>query len=97
MISRSEVIRMAELARLELSEAEIGQYQEDLNRFLRSGAALRQVDTSGVDLITYVGRAPTRMRADHVEPSLPQAKALSNGPQVVDGYFRVPRVMEDAE
>lgn len=86
---------MAELARLELSDDEIVLYQADLNRFLLSGAELQKVDTAGVELISYVGKAVSRMREDVVEPSLPQEVVLQNGPQVVDGYFRVPRVMED--
>jgi len=97
LISRAEVVRMAELARLELSEEEIALYQADLNRFLQSGAELRAVEASTVQLTAHVGKALSRMRADVVEPSLPREVALQNGPQVVDGCFRVPRVMEEEE
>ncbi len=86
---------MAELARLELSEEEIALYQQDLNRFLQSGAELRKVDTERVSRTAYVGRAFSRLRGDEVEESLPQEVVLQNGPKIVDGYFRVPRVMED--
>ena len=48
MIDRHDVMRMARLARLELSEEEIDQYQEDLMRFLRSGQKLQQVDVAEV-------------------------------------------------
>ena len=53
---------MAELARLELSDDEIVLYQADLNRFLLSGAELQKVDTAGVEFISYVGKALSRMR-----------------------------------
>ena len=95
MISRSEVIRMAELARLELSEEEIALYQQDLNRFVQSGAELRKIDTDNVSRTAYVGRAFSLLRSDEVAESLPQEVVLQNGPKVVDGCFRVPRVMED--
>lgn len=97
MISRSEVVRMAELARLELREEEITLYQVDLNRFLQSGTELRQVPTNKVTHTSHVGRAFSQMRRDEVQESLPQEVALMNGPSVVDAYFRVPRVMEDEE
>ena len=87
---------MAELAMLELNEVEIALYQADLNRFLQSGAELRKVNTQEVRLSSpHVGRASSRMREDVIQRSLPQEKALRNGPCVVDGCFRAPRVMED--
>jgi aspartyl-tRNA(Asn)/glutamyl-tRNA(Gln) amidotransferase subunit C len=95
LISRAEVVRMAELAMLELNEVEIALYQADLNRFLQSGAELRKVNTQEVRLSSHVGRASSCMREDVIQRSLPQEKALRNGPCVVDGCFRVPRVMED--
>lgn len=97
MIERKEVLRIAKLARLELNENEITQYQADLTRFLTSGAKLRRVDVSEVEGTSHVLEIRHPLRDDEVGESFSQAEATASGPHVVDGYFRVPQILEGQE
>jgi aspartyl-tRNA(Asn)/glutamyl-tRNA(Gln) amidotransferase subunit C len=95
LIERQEVVRMAKLARLELSEEEIDQYQLDLTGFLASGKKLQQVDVSAVEGTSHAILITHELRKDEVGASLPQDVVLAAGPQVENGFFRVPRVVEE--
>ncbi len=97
LIERQEVVRIAKLARLELSEAEIDQYQLDLTGFLASGKKLQQVDVSALEGTSHAILITHELRKDEVGVSLPQDVVLAAGPQVEDGFFRVPRVVEVQE
>lgn len=97
LIDRNEVIRMARLARLELSESEIVQYQMDLTSFLASGKKLQNVDVSRVEGTSHAIAVTSELRRDEVGASLTQGDVLSAGPLVQDGFFRVPRIVEAQE
>jgi aspartyl-tRNA(Asn)/glutamyl-tRNA(Gln) amidotransferase subunit C len=89
---------MARLARLELSETEIDQYQLDLTGFLASGKKLQQVDVSAVEGTSHAVPVTHELRNDEVGRSLPQELVLSLGSEVTDeGFFRVPRIVEEQE
>src|SRR5690554_7775892 len=94
MISQAEVVRIAKLAKLQLAADEIALYQQDLNNFIASSHKLREVDVSSVDRTSHAVVTDNVLRSDNVSPSFPQTTALLNGPSVVEGYFRVPQVME---
>lgn len=97
MIDRQEVIRMARLARLELSENEIEQYQQDLTGFLTSGNKLQQVDVSAVSGTSHAVPIGHELRRDEIGTSLPQSEVLSSGSEILDGFFKVPRIVEEQE
>ncbi len=97
MIDRQEVMRMARLARLELSEGEIELYQRDLTSFLTSGKKLQQVDVTEVEGTSHAVLVTHELRQDKVGTSLSQDAVLSAGPQVEEGFFKVPRIVEAAE
>ncbi len=95
MIDRQEVMRIARLARLELSEEEINQYQRDLTSFLTSGAKLQQVDVSKIEGTSHAVAITHELRRDQVGTSLDQEAVLSAGPTILDGFFKVPRIVEE--
>lgn len=97
MIDRDEVIRMAKLARLELSPEEIELYQRDLNSFLVSGRKLQQVDVGELEGTSHATAVVPELRPDQVEASLAQEDVLAAGPQVLNGFFKVPRILEEQE
>lgn len=97
MIDRDEVIRMAKLARLELSPEEIELYQRDLNNFLVSGRKLQQVDVGELEGTSHATAVVPELRPDLVEASLTQEDVLASGPQVLNGFFKVPRILEEQE
>ena len=94
LIDRQEVIRMASLARLELSEEEIHQYQKDLTSFLASGKKLQQVDVAKIEGTSHALTMAHELRPDQVQPSLAQEAVLSAGPKIMDEFFLVPRIVE---
>lgn len=97
LISREEVIRIADLARLELSDAEVKQYQKDLNSFLASGEKLRNVDVTETKKTSHAVSIAHELREDQILESLPQEVVLGAGSKVMDGFFQVPRIVEEQE
>ena len=93
-LSREEVLRIARLARLGLSEAEIDRMGEQLSDILENFEILKQVDTSGVPPTAQSIDLQNVLRGDEVAPSLPSAEVLSNAPRKEGEYFRVRAVLE---
>ena len=94
-ITQQEVEHVAKLARLELSDAEQASFARQLSAILTYMDQLKAVDTAGVEPTATVLAAENVFRDDQVRPSLPQEKALANAPDHADGFFRVPRIIED--
>jgi aspartyl-tRNA(Asn)/glutamyl-tRNA(Gln) amidotransferase subunit C len=93
-LTRDEVLELAHLARLALSEDEIERYRTDLAAILTHMEALSQVDTVGVPPMTHAVPMDLRLRPDEVAPSLPVEVALASAPDKVDGQFRVPNIIK---
>jgi aspartyl-tRNA(Asn)/glutamyl-tRNA(Gln) amidotransferase subunit C len=92
------VERVAELANLELTQAESVAMVRDLNSILGYVAQLSELDTSQVEPLAQVtelmhaGRG--RLREDVVSPSLDRATVLSQAPETDGAFFKVPKVIE---
>ena len=93
-ITREDVIHVAELARLALSEEEIELYTSQLQRILGYVEKLSELDTTGVEPTTYTVPARQALREDAVTGSIPQEQALRNAPDKERGCFRVPKIIE---
>jgi aspartyl-tRNA(Asn)/glutamyl-tRNA(Gln) amidotransferase subunit C len=93
MITREEVLKIAKLARLKLSEAEIGNFTGQLGSILEFVKQLDQVDTSKVEPTCFVEPSHDPLRDDIEKPSLTQEEALRNGPKVKKGFFAIPKVI----
>lgn len=94
MIGRDEVLHVARLARLELSEAEIEPMARELSAVLDHVARIGELDLDDVAPTSHVvaESAPTRpaLRPDEPRPCLPRELALAQAPAVSDGGFLVP-------
>lgn len=93
-ITRDEVRRIAELAELQLSEAEVDQYRDQLAAILSHFKALEGLDTGGVPPTQHVQDVENVLRADEARPSVARDEALANAPRQRDGFFEVPAVIE---
>ena len=93
-LSREEVLRIARLARLGLSEAEIDRMGEQLSDILEHFEILKQVDTSDVPPTAQSIDLQNVFRGDEVAPSLPSGEVLANAPRKEGDYFRVRAVLE---
>lgn len=89
-----EVEHIAELARLDLSEAEKEQYRQQLSAILDYAQRLQEVDTSSIPPTSSVLPLSTELREDIPQPGLSKKDTLSNAPDQKDGQFKVPAVFE---
>ena len=92
-VSRDDVQKVAQLARLVFTPEEEAQLTGDLNRMLEYVAALDQLDTTGVPPTAHVLPLENAFRDDVTRPSLNRADALGNAPLSGQGHFRVPKVI----
>ena len=93
-ITLKEVEHVARLARLALSDEEKEQMRSQLDRILGYIEKLNQLDTTGVEATSHVIPMTNVFREDAVIPSLPRDEALANAPDRLEGFFRVPRIIE---
>jgi len=94
--SHIDVRYVANLARLELSDAEVETFQPQLEAILGHVEALSKLDVSGIDPTAHANAVFGRMRDDEPHASLTQAAALLNAPDQAQNQIRVPKVVTDA-
>ncbi|MFZ0332900.1 MAG: Asp-tRNA(Asn)/Glu-tRNA(Gln) amidotransferase subunit GatC [Candidatus Acidiferrales bacterium] len=97
-ISREEVMHVAELADLELTEAEVEKIRTQLDGILSYIDKLKELDVSGVEPMAQVleaHAAPEATLRDDIVGTCDVSKAiLEQAPQAKAPYFRVPKVIE---
>ena len=93
-LTSEEVLHIARLARIALSDADVQRFTAQLSSILDHFAALAAVDTEGLEPTAHPLPLFNVMRADLVAPSLPPDAALANAPDHEDGFFRVRAVLE---
>ena len=93
-ISHSEVERVARLARLRIDPAELDDRARDLGRVLDLFGRLAAVDTRDVEPLSHPVAATQRLRPDVVTEEVDRASLQHGAPEVEDGMYVVPRVIE---
>ena len=93
-LSREEVLHIARLARLGLSEDDVKKFSEQLSNLLEHFEMLQQVDTSGIAPTAQSISLQNVMKPDEATPSLPQSEVLDNAPQRDGNLFKVKAVLE---
>ncbi|HUI92270.1 MAG TPA: Asp-tRNA(Asn)/Glu-tRNA(Gln) amidotransferase subunit GatC [Chitinivibrionales bacterium] len=93
MIDKAHVKYIADLSRLSLSDAETEAFAGQLKSILHYVEQLNKVDTSNVEPTAFIAPSRDPMRDDVETPSLPPEKILQNGPKVKNGYFAVPKII----
>ena len=97
-ITREDVVRVAELAYLDLSEDELEKYRRQIDEILDYIGKLNELDTSGVEPMAQVladdQAADATMREDLVVPSAVAEDVLRQAPDAEPPYFRVPKMIE---
>ena len=89
-ISRDEVLHVARLARLELTEEEVERFTEQLSAILEAVAKVSELDLSDVEPTAHPLDVVNVLAEDEPRPSLPVEDALANAPGRHDGFFKVP-------
>ena len=93
-LSREEVLHIARLARIALTESEINRLSEQLSHLLENFQALQQVDTSGIPPTAQSIDLQSVLRDDEAGLSLPADDILANAPRREGECFRVRAVLE---
>lgn len=97
-ITKETVLYVADLAHLELKEAEVEPYREQLDQILTYVEKLNQLDTSGVDplaqIVAAAGDPAAGWREDVAREAGVTAEALEAAPDRSASFFRVPKVIE---
>lgn len=94
-ITKEEVERVAKLARLEITEAEKEIFSKHLSSILTYMDKLKTLNTEGVEPTATVLEQINVFREDKARPSLPAEKALANAPEQGEGFFCVPRILDE--
>jgi aspartyl-tRNA(Asn)/glutamyl-tRNA(Gln) amidotransferase subunit C len=101
-VTMEEVLRVAELANLDLTAEEVPRMQRDLNAILSHIAQLNELDTTGVPAMAQVGEmlgakiesTGASLRADALLPSLDRKAVMASAPESDGRFFKVPKVIE---
>jgi len=89
-LDKKEVQGVANLAKLELTDAESAQYADQLSEILGYVAELQSVDISQVEAVGQITGLTDQLAKDEIkESAIPQAKLLANAPATERGYIKV--------
>ncbi len=94
MPSKGDVLYIANLARINLTEEEVARFTKDLVDILGYIEKLKELDVSAVQPTSHVLPIKNVFRKDTVKPSLGQEKAIQIAIEKHEGFFKVPKVIE---
>ncbi len=94
-LSRSDVVHVAHLARLGLTEQEVTELEGQLNHILEQFAVLSELDTDAIAPTARVIELESVLREDVVRPGLDLETALADAPERLGSHFVVPAVLGD--
>ena len=91
---QTDVKYVAKLARLHITESEAQLFTKQLKDILSYITKLNELNTDDVEPMTYPATISNILRKDDVKPSLHLDKTLQNAPDCLDGFFKVPKVID---
>ncbi len=94
-LSREEVLHIAALAKVGVTEADVETFREQLSNILENFEALQKLDTSNVPPTAQSIALQNVIMCDEVRPSMPSEDVLANAPQREGDFFKVKIVLED--
>lgn len=95
-LTPDDVARLADLARIDLTDAELARLAPQLDVILESVARVQEVATPDVPPTSHALPLTNVFRDDVVRPSQSVEQALANAPAAEDGRFRVPRILGES-
>lgn len=93
-LTPQEVRKVAELARLHLSEEELALQTRHINELVARFQKLQQLDVEGIEPTSHCIPVYNVFREDVERPALEPEAILANAPEARDGFFIVPRIVE---
>lgn len=95
-IDARQVRKVARLARLDLTEAEIEEFTGQLGAILQYVEKMNELETAEVEPLAHCLPIHNVFRADQVRQSLGTEKTLANAPERDGPFFKVPKILEDS-
>ena len=95
-IDAEQVRKVAKLARLALSDAEVEEFTGQLGAILEYVEKMNELDTETVEPLAHCLPISSVFRADEVRESLGVDRTLANAPQWDGSFFKVPKILEDS-
>jgi aspartyl-tRNA(Asn)/glutamyl-tRNA(Gln) amidotransferase subunit C len=95
-LTRDDVLHVATLARLALTDEEVDLFTQQLGAVLEHAAGVSALDTTGVPPTAHPIPLENVLREDEVRPGLDRAEVLAEAPAAESGRFRVPPILGDA-
>jgi len=93
MLIKEEVIKIAQLARIALTDAEVEKFQKELSTVLDYVEELKSVDVSGLEEVSQVTGLVNVQRADVVVDHGNREEILAQAPEIKDGYYKVKAIL----
>ncbi len=91
-----DIAKVAKLARIAVSEEDLATYGAQLGDILEHAEKIQALPTEGVPPTSHPFPMTNAFRSDEIQPSLDKDEVLAQAPEAVDGYFRVPRILEES-
>lgn len=92
-ISDEEIIHIAKLARLKITDDELNEYKKNLQEIVDFADTINSVNTDDVGEMISVNENYNVFRKDEIRPSLQREDLLKNAPSQDEGMFRIPKVI----
>ena len=93
MLTREEVVKIAQLSRIELSEQEVEKFQKDLSAVLDYVEELKRVDVEGLEEVSQVTGLVNVQREDKAVDHGNREEIFTQAPEMKDGYFKVKAIL----
>jgi aspartyl-tRNA(Asn)/glutamyl-tRNA(Gln) amidotransferase subunit C len=93
MLTREEVIKLSQLARIELSDAEVEKFQKELSAVFEYVEELKQVNVEGLEEVSQVTGLVNVQREDKVVDHGNREDIFSQAPEMKDEYFKVKAIL----
>ena len=90
MIDRDQVLHVAKLARLKVTDDEVDRMAEELSKILEHVETMNELDLEAVEPTSHVVDLTNVLREDVPRPGLSREQALDQAPDTAEGGFRVP-------
>lgn len=96
-VTKNDVKKIAELARLEFSESELENYTTEMNKMLDYVDKLNELDTENIEPLLHPIENTNVFRQDEVKKSTNREEALKNAPDKSSEHFKVPKVISQSK
>ena len=93
MLSKEEVVKISQLARIVLTDAEVEKFQKELSAVLDYVEDLKKVDTDGVEEVSQVTGLVNVQREDKVATADNHEQIFDQAPEMKDGYYKVKAIL----